>query len=399
MSPKAIGMGAGSWGVHCTRCHRISRHFLCSGGDHEEGYRAVEAARYDFVRSLNLETIDQRMHEIARKFNYLIIYGKCECGGPYSLEAKARCPYCNEVAVDSYFHHVQQPPTPDVMRKYEYDWKPLYPPDDWNDAAGWTRYFARRGDGCNERDLALCGVSLKHFPRMFRDWWDQGWWKVWFPGCGINPLPRLLASFGFVVHATDIAPTALAYQNFADHRASRRYRWLADGDETFPKYTGELRAQVHDMRTPYKNGYFDVVVNINAFSGFPPEDMRRIAGVHQAALKPGGRAIFDVVTTDTSVQNAVEQCLAEAGFHVPNLKLSRRARGQLAATGIPHVVLLGRPIIPRLGIYLDDDLRRRDTLVLREIVSRYLPYADKYPMPLNNFDAKTAVLSYSHLSL
>jgi hypothetical protein len=189
----------------------------------------------------------------------------------------------------------------------------------------------------------------------------------------------------------------LAYQTYADRLTCGRYRWLADPDETLPTYTGELSAKVHDMRTPYLTDFFDVVVNTDAFAGFPSDDMRRIARVHHAALKPGGRAIFDVVTADTSVQNAVEECLAEAGFHVPNLKVSRRARGQLAATGIPHVILLGRPIIPRLGIYLDDALRMRDTLVLREIVARYLPYADKYPMPADNFDAKTAVVSYSHL--
>jgi hypothetical protein len=151
------------------------------------------------------------------------------------------------------------------------------------------------------------------------------------------------------------------------------------------------------MRTPYRDGFFDIVINTDSFTGFPVEDMRRVARSHYTALKRGGRSLFEVVARDADLPNAVEAILAGEGFHVPNLSLNRRARGQLAATGIPHVFLLGRPVIPRLGVYEDEQLRRRDTLILREIVSRYAPYAKTIDAPPDHCDAKTAVITYSHL--
>ena len=52
--------------------------------------------------------------------------------GAYSLDAKARCPYCDQIAVDSYFHRVDAPLTPQ-QRQESMPWgKPLLPPADWN---------------------------------------------------------------------------------------------------------------------------------------------------------------------------------------------------------------------------------------------------------------------------
>jgi hypothetical protein len=397
MTAKAIGMGGGQWGVHCTRCHRTSRNVIGPYGDSAEAFHAIESVRHDFVRSLNLDGIDRRMHEITRKYNYLAIHGLCECGGPYSLEAKARCPYCQHVAVDSCFHYVDEPWTPQ-QRSDLGRGAPLLPPRDWNDTDGWTRYYGAHGfPSINERELGIGGRDVTQFPRMFREWWQRGWWKVWFPGCGISALPKLLASFGFIVHATDVAEPAILFQNYNGDDTRRANRRIRKSDPALPNYTGELVAKVHDMRTSYLDGFFDVVVNINAFAGFQPEDMRPIARSHHAALKPRGRAVFEVVSTDLRLPNDVEGCLAGAGFHVPNFRLNRRARGQLASTGIPHVFLLGRPIIPRLGVYEDDRLRKRDTLILREIISRYAPYAKGVDSPPEGYDAKTAVVTYSHL--
>jgi len=397
LSPKPIGPGGG-W-VNCTRCYRTSRHgFLPFDRLNEqarEAIKAIAAVQYDFMRSLNLESIDRRMHEIRRKYNYLAIHGLCECGGAFSLDAKARCPFCQQVAIDSYVHRVDAPQTPEQPCESMPD-KPWLPPADWNDAAGWTRYFSRRyltGD----RELNLGGKDVTRFPDLFRDWWERGWWKVWFPGCGISPLPQLFASFGFTVHATDIAQTAVSFQEYRSVDLQGPRRGIMPIDPTLPNYTGQLVAKVHDMRTSYRDGFFDVVINTDAFAGFPVDDRRHVARSHLAALKSGGRALFDVVARDADLPNDVERILASEGFHVPNLRLNRRARGQLAATGIPHIFLLGRPVIPRLGVHEDDELRKQDTLILREIISRYAPHAKGIEAPPDNSDAKTAVITYSHI--
>ena len=109
MSPKAVGMGAGSWPVNCTACHRTSPRNFSGYGAGEDGYLRLESIRGDFVRSRDLEHIDQRVRKVARDFDRLIEYGRCTCGAPFSLAAKPRCPHCDHVVFDTYFHVIDEP--------------------------------------------------------------------------------------------------------------------------------------------------------------------------------------------------------------------------------------------------------------------------------------------------
>src|SRR5687768_3317892 len=53
--PKAVGMCAGSWTVHCTRCHRQT--MLSEYGGSSQACDMMEQLRADFVRSRRLEEI------------------------------------------------------------------------------------------------------------------------------------------------------------------------------------------------------------------------------------------------------------------------------------------------------------------------------------------------------
>lgn len=117
LSAKAIGMGAGAWPVSCLACHRSCPRGLSGYGESEKIYTAVEAVRYDFVRSLKLKSIPQRMEQIARKYDYLFVDQRCKCGGSFSLAAKCRCPYCDDIAEETCFHVVDVPLTEEQKQR------------------------------------------------------------------------------------------------------------------------------------------------------------------------------------------------------------------------------------------------------------------------------------------
>ena len=158
------------------------------------------------------------------------------------------------------------------------------------------------------------------------DWNDHA-------GCGMDPLGRLLAYFGMRVVATDVSPTAVAFQNSDLGRIDSYVEQYDLGPEV---PGGSFRAALHDFRTLFADSAFDLIQNLNAFQRFPLADLTRIAGVHARALKPGGVAVFDGIEQGER-QEAVERALEEAGLFLPMLRYNRRLRAALRAAGIPYI--------------------------------------------------------------
>jgi SAM-dependent methyltransferase len=270
-------------------------------------------------------------------------------------------------------------------------------PQDWNDHAGWDSYFRDRlGQevvwGPWER--AAGSIPVEELPRIAADMKSAGWTSVWVPGCGLSPLPKLLAWLGLTVVATDVSPAAVAFQqsdrNNIDHFTAH---WGPQVEG------GSLVAEVHDFREDFRPNAFDLVHNVKAFQGFPAEDMRRIARVHARALKPGRRAYFDTMNVQGERRDELEQALEEGGFVVPFAELNRWYRRALNETGIPHAFILGRPMIPRTGEYADDQPRwERDMARLREVTVEYQARAkneqEKEQARIGP-DAKVAIVIYS----
>ena len=106
VSAKARGMASACWDVPCLNCHRWRPKPMYGFGDTEAAFNALQSIEHDFVRSRGLDQIEHRVAEVARAYDHLINAEPCPCGGRFSLAAKPRCPRCNTVAFDSFFHDV-----------------------------------------------------------------------------------------------------------------------------------------------------------------------------------------------------------------------------------------------------------------------------------------------------
>jgi SAM-dependent methyltransferase len=247
-------------------------------------------------------------------------------------------------------------------------------PQDWDDAAGWERYYSgHSGDRAAESRRNHGSVGVRQVAGLIAELRSNGRTAVWFPGCGLSPLPRTVATFGFAVSATDVSESAVRFQQGPDgnEEVQRLVRQVVELGQSLPADPGTFSAAVLDFRNSHFNASFDLVINQRAFQGFPRPSMEKVAASHCIALKPGGRAIFDTINVQGERRDELEECLVEAGFYVPFYEANRRLRRELAATGIPHVFILGRPMIVRTGAYMDDAKRQADTDVLRRIFSEH----------------------------
>ena len=98
-------------------------------------------------------------------------------------------------------------------------------PRDWDDAAGWEAYHAglypagpfRKAREWLEQTATMIAPNLAALLTQLRQRGQRG---AWFPGCGLDPLPRLFADLGFDVLASDVSPTAVRFQHSTDNDVS-----------------------------------------------------------------------------------------------------------------------------------------------------------------------------------
>lgn len=270
-------------------------------------------------------------------------------------------------------------------------------PADWNDAEGWEHYYQALLGSESRPDprMALGSFSPTQLPTFVTDLRERGWRSVWVPGCGLSPLPKLLAHLGLSVYATDISPAAVAFQQSADNDVGA----LLPGGLDASDAGGKLLGEVHDFRTPYLAEHFDLIINQLAFQGFLPETMREVAAHHYQALRPGRYAYFDTMNVQGERRDLLEETLVEAGFFVPLYELNRWYRRALQETGISHLFIMGRPMIPKTGPYAEDGARwQQDTAVLRAISQEFFERAQaEHAAEIANADpeARTAMIIYS----
>jgi hypothetical protein len=242
-------------------------------------------------------------------------------------------------------------------------------PDDWNDATGWDAHHRSRlaRPKRDAWDDETGSIRVEQLPEFVAGLKERGWRSAWVPGCGLSPLAHLLAHLGLEIVATDVSAVAIEFQRGAAARFAHLTANLGDPDPA-----GSFAAEVHDFRRPYRPEAFDMIVNIKALQAFPSADMAAIAGVHAQALRPGRYAYFDTMNVQGERRDQLEQALQDGGFVVPLLAVNRWYRQALRETGIPHMFVLGTPMIPRTGEYAyggpkwDADMGR-----LREVVTEY----------------------------
>jgi hypothetical protein len=214
---------------------------------------------------------------------------------------------------------------------------PVAKPRDCTDPMAWDRYYASRiRHGFRHRSfrcqsnsqipLDEIGEIFDSFfsvpfsvPEVVDGFKSRGWTSIWVPGCGLSPLPKLLAHLGLTVTATDISEAAVAFQQSALNDVSVFSDvWKAGlGD-------GRLFCELHDLRTDYEKEAFDAIINVQAFQGFPGAERGLVAKSHFRSLKAGRDGYFYTLNT-RNMMKAIEQDLADAGFAVisPNSQGAR----------------------------------------------------------------------------
>ena len=221
-------------------------------------------------------------------------------------------------------------------------------PSNWDDHDGWEAYYSALPSDDYWYKIATTktgSFSFEQLGSVFDDFITRDWTTVWFPGCGLSPLPRAFTSFGFTVYATDIAPSAVEYQQSNESIVEPLITGVSM--ENGPVKTGCLTSQIHDFRTSFGDNKVDAIFNVKSFQGLPQASMEAASNTHFAALRPGGVAFFDTMNVQGEGRDQLEDALAEAGFYIPIRNLNKWYRKKLAETGIPHAFILGIPVIPQ----------------------------------------------------
>jgi hypothetical protein len=269
-------------------------------------------------------------------------------------------------------------------------------PSDWDEHAGWEAYFASLPSDefwFNTATTSPGSFSFDRLGSLIDDFLSRDRRTLWFPGCGFSPLPRAFASFGFTVHATDIAPSAIHYQNNNESIVQPLLAGVTveNGRET----GGCLKSQIHDFRTSFGAENVDAIFNIKSIQGLPRSSMSSAVRSHFAALRPGGIAFFDTMNVQGERRDQLEDALADAGFYIPLHALDKWYRKALADTGIPHMFVLGAPMIPQRDDYPYPHKRGspeydRDVQILRDLTTEYRSRMEpEYEQEQQSVDDKT----------
>ena len=242
-------------------------------------------------------------------------------------------------------------------------------PKDWNNHGGWENYFASlypNGEFADEC-FWIGSIKLETIENFAKELKENNIEKVWFAGCGISILPKALSQRGFQVYATDISPTAVKFQNSSDKNIQKLIDEKVELDIIL---SGSLKSQIQDFRKPYKENFFDLIINTKALQGFDKSTMVKVAKTHFEALKPSCQATFDTINVQGEHRELFEQTLVDAGFLIPFYELNCWHRKELNKTDLPYVFVLGNPIIPWRGIYENNNEKRENDMnILNEITA------------------------------
>lgn len=250
-------------------------------------------------------------------------------------------------------------------------------PIDWDDHVGWEAYYRALPSNefwYNATTTSPGSFSFDRLGSLIDDFQKRNWLTLWFPGCGFSPLPRAFAFFGFTVYATDIAASAVEYQNNNEPIVRPLLTKVTCQNEY--KVPGSVTGILHDFRTPLKEIVVDAILNVKSIQGLSPLSMASALRSHFAALRLGGIAFFDTMNVQGERRDQLETALVDAGFYVPLYELNQWYRKALLETGIPHMFVLGTPMIPQRDDYPYVHKRgspeyNRDVQILRDLTIEY----------------------------
>ncbi|MBA4312043.1 MAG: hypothetical protein C0417_05385 [Chlorobiaceae bacterium] len=189
--------------------------------------------------------------------------------------------------------------------------------------------------------------------------------------------PKILAHLGAEVWASDFSKIAVIVQEEIQKMTPDEF---AVTDEIFVKLfktetpnNSKYRVFLHDFRKQYPYEKVDCILNVVSFQALPRKSMISAAKVHYDALRPGGHAIFITQNAQGQHRETVEDCLADAGFHIPDYHIWKAYRSRLKQTGIPYIFRLDRPMLEPLK-YQGEEGRikaENDMKILQPIIEEF----------------------------
>ena len=106
---KGVGYHPYEWEMNCTLCHRYEIGLDAYDPEHAEVLSALQVLRQRHNAGSSTAELAAEVENLADKYDHILHYRVCECGGKLSIAAKPKCIFCDIEIFDSYFHFVDQP--------------------------------------------------------------------------------------------------------------------------------------------------------------------------------------------------------------------------------------------------------------------------------------------------
>ena len=106
---KGVGFHPYEWEMNCNLCHRYGIGLDSYVPEHSEILEMLQVLRKRYIAGSSTAELATVVENLADKFDHLLHYANCECGGRLSIAAKPKCIFCDIEIFDSYFHFVDQP--------------------------------------------------------------------------------------------------------------------------------------------------------------------------------------------------------------------------------------------------------------------------------------------------
>ena len=105
---KAAQMTPHIWEMNCIQCHNVNYQAIDAYTRYGDDLaKELQSMKKEYLCSSEKEVLDRintRIDFLASQYDD---FGKCECGGFFSIKAKPRCKECDCIISDSFFHYVE----------------------------------------------------------------------------------------------------------------------------------------------------------------------------------------------------------------------------------------------------------------------------------------------------
>ena len=81
--------------MNCSLWHRYGIGLDAYVPEHAEVLEVLQALRERYIAGSSTAELETEVENLADKYDHLLHYANCECGGKMSIAAKPKCFFCN----------------------------------------------------------------------------------------------------------------------------------------------------------------------------------------------------------------------------------------------------------------------------------------------------------------